>query len=241
VVLFIQPEETDIALTMDILHLFGVASGLKTNLQKSNVLSIRCEEQDFHVVQQQLPCALAVLPCKYLGLPLVITKLKKEHLQPIIDRMVDLLPGWKADLLTRAGRKVHAQFVRTATIIYLAMALDLPQWAHKAMDKIRLSYFWRGHKEAKGGHCLVAQDKVWKPTDLGGLGIFNLILLGWALQAHWLWLKKTEPHRSWASLDIQVPDQVQAFFRIVICSEVGNGEDTLFCIDRWLHGSALLI
>jgi hypothetical protein len=32
VVLFIQPEESDIALTMDILHLFGIASGLKTNL-----------------------------------------------------------------------------------------------------------------------------------------------------------------------------------------------------------------
>jgi hypothetical protein len=119
------------------------------------------------------------------------------------------------------------------------MALDLPQWAHKAMDKIRRSYFWRGHKEAKGGHCLVAWDKVCRPTDLGGLGIFNLRLLGWALRARWLWLKKTEPHRPWASLDIQVPDQVQAFFRIAICLEVGNGEDTLFWIDRWLHGQCI--
>jgi hypothetical protein len=151
VVLFIQSEESDIALTMDILHLFGISSGLKTNLQKSNVLPIRCEEQDLHVVQQQLPCALAIFPCKYLGLPLAITKLKKEHLQPIIDRMADLLPGWKAGMLTRAGRKVHVQFVLTSTLIYLAMALDLPQWAHKAMDKIQRSYFWRGHKEAKGG------------------------------------------------------------------------------------------
>jgi hypothetical protein len=59
VVLFIQPEENGIALTMDIMHLFGTASGLKTNLQKSNVLPIQCKEQDLHVVQQQLPCALA--------------------------------------------------------------------------------------------------------------------------------------------------------------------------------------
>jgi hypothetical protein len=153
--------------------------------------------------------------------------------------MADLLSGWKADLLTRAGRKVHVQFVLRATIIYLAMALDLPQWAHKAMDKIRRSYFWRGHKEAKGGHCLVAWDKVCRPADLGGIDISNLRLLGWALRARWLWLKKTEPHRPWASLDIQVPDQVQAFFRIAIYSEVGNGEDTLFWIDRWLHGQCI--
>jgi hypothetical protein len=42
-------------------------------------------------------------------------------------------------------------------LIYLAMLVDFPQWAHKAMDKIRMSYLWRGHKEAKGGYCLVAQ------------------------------------------------------------------------------------
>jgi hypothetical protein len=42
-------------------------------------------------------------------------------------------------------------------LIYLAMAVDFPQWAHKAMDKICMSYLWRGHKEAKGGYCLVAQ------------------------------------------------------------------------------------
>jgi hypothetical protein len=50
--------------------------------------------------------------------------------------MADLLSCWKVDLLTRARKKVHVQFVLTGIIIYLAMALDLPQWAHKAMDKI---------------------------------------------------------------------------------------------------------
>jgi hypothetical protein len=95
-----------------------------------------------------------------LGLPLALKKLKKEHIQPIIDRMVDQLLEWKADSLTRAGRKVHVQFVLTSMLIYLAMALDFTQWAHKAMDKIRQKYFWRGHKEAKGGHCVVAWDMV---------------------------------------------------------------------------------
>jgi hypothetical protein len=93
VVLFIRPEENDIALTMDALHLFGIASSLKTNLQKSNVLPIRCEDQDLHVVQQQLHCALVDFSYKYIGLPPTITKLKKEHLHPIIDQMADLLPG----------------------------------------------------------------------------------------------------------------------------------------------------
>jgi hypothetical protein len=239
VVLFLWPEAADIAITMDILQLFGVASGLKTNLQKSNVLPIRCGDHELEVVQHKLPCALAEFPYKYLGLPLSLKKLKREHLQPIIDRMADQLPGWKADLLTRVGRKVHVQFVLTSMLIYIAMVVDLPQWAHKAMDKIRMSYFWRGHKEAKGGHCLVAWDTVCRPLQIGGLGISNLKNLGWALRVRWLWLQKTEPHRPWSSLSIQVPDQVRAFFAMAITSEVGNGEHVLFWTDRWLQGQKI--
>jgi hypothetical protein len=98
VVLFLHPNAADIAVTMDILQLFGTASGLKTNLQKSNVLPIRCGEQEIGVVQQQLPCALSDFPCKYLGLPLSLRRLTKEHVQVIIDRIANQLPGWKADL-----------------------------------------------------------------------------------------------------------------------------------------------
>jgi hypothetical protein len=172
--MFLCPEPADIAITLDILLLFGVAPMLKTNLQKSNVLLIRCEDHNLEVIHQQLPCALADFPCKYLGLPLALKKAEKEHIQPIIDRMADQLLGWKVDLLTRAGRMVHVQFVLTSMLIYLAMALDLPQWAYKAFDKIHQNYFWRGHKEAKGGHCLMAWDTMCWPIELVGLGISNL-------------------------------------------------------------------
>jgi hypothetical protein len=108
VVLFLQPKAVDVAITMDILQLFGVAYGLKINLQKSNVLPIRCSDHELEVVQHELPCALAEFPCKYLGLPLSLKKLKREHLQHIIDQMTDQLSGWKANLLTRVGKSTCA-------------------------------------------------------------------------------------------------------------------------------------
>jgi hypothetical protein len=50
-----------------------------------------------------------------------------------------------------------------------------------------------------------------------------------------LWLRKTEPHRPRANLEVQVLDQVRAFFAVAIVSYVGNGVGTLFWTDRWLH------
>jgi hypothetical protein len=46
------------------------------------------------LIQNLLPCEVLDFPCKYLGLPLTIKKLTKEQVQPIIDRVVDQLPGY---------------------------------------------------------------------------------------------------------------------------------------------------
>lgn len=156
VALFLHPSAADIAITLDILHLFGEASGLRNNEQKSNVYPIQCGGVELEMVQDLLPCGISTFPCKYLGLPLSLKNLTKDQVQPIVDRIADQLPGWKADLMTRAGRKVQVQHVLTGMLIYLGMAVNISSWAIKAIDKIRRSFLWRGRKEARGGHCLVA-------------------------------------------------------------------------------------
>jgi hypothetical protein len=148
VVLFLCPAAEDIEITLDILNLFGKATGLKTNLQKSNVLPIRCEDNDIRNIQALLPSALADFPCKYLGLPLSLKRLAKEQVQPYIDRIADQLHGWKANLMTKAGRRVQVQFVFTGMLIYLFMAVEFPSWDIKAIDKIRRGFLWRGRKDA---------------------------------------------------------------------------------------------
>jgi hypothetical protein len=52
VVLFINPVAKNINMVSDILHLFGEASGLYNNNQKSSVYPIRCHEENLEVIQQ---------------------------------------------------------------------------------------------------------------------------------------------------------------------------------------------
>jgi len=239
VALFLRPAVEDISLTLQLLQLFGDASGLRTNVQKSSVMPIQCSDDNMAVIQSLLPCEIMSFPCKYLGLPLSLRKLTREQFQPIIDRIADQLPGWKADLMTRAGRAVQVQYVLTAMLIYLAMAIDLPTWAIKDIDKIRRSFLWRGRKEAKGGHCLIAWPKVCRTKELGGLGISDLKSLGIALRVRWPWLKKSEPDKPWASLPLQVSKEVEYLLSMAIITEVGDGANTLFWKDKWLAGRSI--
>jgi len=70
-------------------------------------------------------------------LPLSIRKLTKADLQPIVDKIADMLPGWKATLMSTAGRAVLVKAVLTAVPVYLLIALDVPKWLLRAIDKMR--------------------------------------------------------------------------------------------------------
>ena len=202
---------------MEILQLFGDASGLHNNVQKSNVYPIQCPEDGLTVVHELLPCEVSSFPYRYLGLPLSLWKLTKEQVQPFVDRIADQLPSWKVDLMTRAGKIVQVQHVLASMLVYLAMAVDIPQWALNAIDKFRRGFLWRGHNDARGGHCLVCH-----PLHLGGLGISSLSELCWTLRMRWLWLQKTDQHRPWSSLLIQVPKKARDFF--ALWCDIGGGK-----------------
>jgi hypothetical protein len=44
----------------------------------------------------------------------------------LIDKVASKLPGWKAQMMNQADRAIYIQSVMTAKLIYIAMAIDLP-------------------------------------------------------------------------------------------------------------------
>jgi hypothetical protein len=168
VALFVHPSAADLSITLGILQLFGDASGLHNNAQKSNVIPIRCSMEDMVETQGLLPCGISSFPCRYLGLPLSLHKLSRQHLQPFIDKIADQLSNWKADLLTKAGRRTLVQHVLTSMTVYMAMAVDIPQWGLDAIDRLRKGFLWRGRKKVNGGTAWWLGERFAAPFSLVG-------------------------------------------------------------------------
>jgi hypothetical protein len=133
--------------------------------------------------------------------------------------------------MARVRQATTVQFVLTTIVIYHAMALDLPKWALRAIDKIRRCFLWRGCKEANDGHYLVAWRKVTRPDELGGHDIFDIYCLNWALKVRWLWLAKTDPSKPWYDLPFKSNGMVQAMFNHVMDSVLVDGHTILFWKD----------
>lgn len=136
-VLFATTHQTELSTIRQVFECFGQASGLNTNLAKSYAIPIKCEKQDVLDIRQAMPCDIRSFPCKYLGLPLAVGRLSKADLQPIIDKVGDALPGWKASLLAKSGRLVLVKAMLTAIPLHVLIALNVPKWFIKAIDKFR--------------------------------------------------------------------------------------------------------
>ena len=91
-----------------------------------------------------------------------------------IEKISDKLPGWRAALMTMAGRVTWVSFVLLAIPVYVLIAVNVPKWFLRAIDKIRRAFVWKGREQVNGGACLVAWEKVQRPLDLGRLQILNL-------------------------------------------------------------------
>jgi hypothetical protein len=220
----------------EILRIFGEAIGLVTNINKCSITPIHCNDQQVDMSQEIFPCNVQKFPCRYLGLHLSVKKLPKIAFQELIDKVADKLPGWKSALITNAGRLTLVKAVLTAIPIYHLLVLQCPKWVIKAIDKIRRGFLWKGRKDIKGGHCVVGWTRVCRPLNVGGLGIHDLEILGWALNVRWLWLRKTQAERPWTEFDIKVHPNAEALFQASVHSSVGDGATTLFWTDRWIQG-----
>ena len=164
--------------------------------------------------------------------------LQKIHVQPLIEKIGQRLPGWKGRLLNRAGRLTLVTSVLSSIPTYHLTVFPIAIWARKQIDKIRRSFLWKGDDNAKGGHCLVNWPTVCQPKDLGGLGVIDLVKFSRALWLRWLWHEWTAADKPWMDTVVPCNETDRLLFNASTVISIGNDKKTKLWHHSWLDGEA---
>jgi hypothetical protein len=223
-----------------LLKVFGDCSGLRVNLNKTEIFPIRCTEATTAEALVDFPGKILSFPGKYLGLPLHTRKLRRVDVQPLIDKIGGRLPGWKGKFLSSAGRETLVKSVLTSQPIYFLTVFPVQNWLIKQIDRLRRSFLWKGEQPEKvnGGHCLVNWPTVCTPKEMGGLGILDLERLARALRLRWCWYQWKHEERPWVGLDIPCDKTDWELFNASTVVTVGKGNKTNFWHSSWVNGTS---
>jgi len=107
----------------------GPMSGMKINYDKSDLLTIGLDEDSTNAFAKILCCKISDFPIKYLGVPLHYSKLRRIDLQPVIDKIIKRIAGWRGKLLSYAGRLTLLRACLASIPIYLLSIIKFPRWA----------------------------------------------------------------------------------------------------------------
>jgi hypothetical protein len=145
-VIFLKPTSVDVDNLKRILLNFDEVTGLRTNLQKTSVTPISCNDIDLDFVLANLPLTRAAFPIKYLGLPLTSRRLRKIDFQSLVDKAAGKLSTWNSRNLTQAGCASLVKSVPFSQLVYLLTVIKPTKEVLHELDKIRKCFLWAGDK-----------------------------------------------------------------------------------------------
>jgi hypothetical protein len=112
-----------------LLSYFEQMSSIRINFHKCDLIAINVEDEIAQNMSQTLSCGLGKFPMKYLGVPLHYKKLRKEDLQPVIDKILKKAAGWRGRLLNYAAKLELVRSVLASIPLYLLSVIKFPKWA----------------------------------------------------------------------------------------------------------------
>ena len=141
-ILFLQNDLLQAAHFKWILACFEKLSGMKINYNKSDLLTLGISEEDKLALARCFCCNIGSFPIKYLGVPLHFNKLKREDIQPIVNKLMNRVAGWKGKLLSSAGKLTLLGSCLSSIPIYLLYVIKFPKWAIENINSHMANFLW---------------------------------------------------------------------------------------------------
>ncbi|GKA33409.1 RNA-directed DNA polymerase, eukaryota, reverse transcriptase zinc-binding domain protein [Tanacetum coccineum] len=222
---------------ISMLRCFYLISGLKINIQKSNVLGIGVTDDEVSYLANIIGCGASQFPMKYLGVPVGCSMTRCTNWNVVVKKFSSKLCSWKARLLSVGGRLSLIKSVLGNLSTYYMSIYMMPVSIRRQLESMRNKFFIGGDVGDKT-MTWVKWDKCLASKKDYGLRIGSIYGFNIALLFKWIWSLKRSP---WGVILSPVNNlKQQGIDLISLCSrKVGNGIDSMFWDDTW-YGEQLL-
>ncbi|KAL0434838.1 UNVERIFIED_CONTAM: hypothetical protein Sradi_0191700 [Sesamum radiatum] len=157
----------------DILHYYGQASRQRINFDKSSILFSRnCPWEKQDELARVLGVRVDISPTRYLGLPSLVGRNKRDIFSGVHERVWQLVGGLKEKLLSQGGKDILIKSIIQAIPSHCMSVFKLPTSLVKEIDSISANFFW--NDSTKNKIHWVAWDKICRGKKEGGMCFRNL-------------------------------------------------------------------
>lgn len=198
-IMFVDKDPSLAANLKWVLTCFEQVSGMRVNYDKSELIPINLEDDELNSLADVFGCPIGNFPIKYLGIPLHYKKLSREDIQPLVDKILKRIAGWRGRLLSYAARITLIKACLASIPIYLLSFFKFPKWAVDLINTQMANCLWNdfeGHRKIHLANWpLVSMKK-----EFGSLGIPNLHDLNICLLGSWVKRYVNSEGRMWREI-----------------------------------------
>ncbi|PRQ26177.1 putative RNA-directed DNA polymerase [Rosa chinensis] len=263
-ILFSEANTHQASILKQCLEVFCVLSGQTVNFDKSLIFCSPNVGNDLAGdISRLCGSVLTKNMGKYLGMPLIHSRITKHTYASIVDKVQGRLAGWKCNTLSIAGRLTLIQSVTSSIAIYALQTAKLPNSIWSSLDKLNRYFLWGDCNGKKKVH-LIRWDMICKPKEFGGLGIKSTTHMNQAMlaKASWrliqrengLWSrvlqKKYLKHGNLLTNGYKKPHRCSSTWRSILFGaelvkkgiiwRIGHGNSIKFWTDHWLKNGPLI-
>ncbi|XP_028120126.1 uncharacterized protein LOC114317568 [Camellia sinensis] len=253
--IFSKGDASTVQMIMHGLEEFKNLSGLTPSAAKSNLFFCGCDSSLREEILKIANFKEGTLPVKYLGVPLITTKLRALDCQQLIDRITNRIKSWTNKALSYAGRAQLIQTILFSMQVYWSSLFILPKKVVREIENLLRAFLWSG-VDLKKHSAKIAWDKVCAPKSEGGLGFKSLEVWNRAAIAKHIWFLFSGGEKSmwcqWVKSyllkgksfwKVPVPSDPSWVWRKIlslrksifplIVHKIGNGNATFLWHDNW--------
>ncbi|GKA38027.1 RNA-directed DNA polymerase, eukaryota, partial [Tanacetum coccineum] len=240
--------DENLANLIRILNCFHLASGLRINLIKSQVMGIGVPTDAVNFGAASIGCSVMNTPFKYLGVTVGDNMSRHSAWSDVMQKVRSRLSSWKAKTLSIGGRLTLLKAVLGAVPLYFMSIYKAPKGVLHELEKIRNKFFI-GADSADRKISWVAWKHVLAGKKRGGLGVSSYFALNRALLLKCIQAihgKSVDSHdlkyaSCWNSILRELNNLSSKGFNFKShCKiRVGNGVKTRFWLDKWVTDQPL--